>query len=551
MGLICLWDVSVSYRRGSCVLLEPGRGSVGIGKAQRCQPIWVRVREHPTEECVQCPHPQPLSEARTAPAKPDLSLPSPPGSPLLPQRGGPGRAQEETGTRPLGLGVWGGLLERSVELLGRKVGRAGMRGLWRGPGDLGFSSRGSAREPGVGGPPPSAVTSRSRPPPRGGGAFPLCGPGAPGPAPGPLPPGRSLPSGGGGGGVRDAGLRAPPGRCPFPRVNSLLCPPAGRRGRAAAASAPRPVTDFRARSGWAAPAPRTNHSQATAGRPGGLAAAARPLPAAGSPAAGSMVGSGPRGAQLGSRDSRGPARTSQARLCPPPSSLLSPALLPALPSRRAGEGKRRGPRCRPPLASRRPGLGLPRASLPPSLFLSRSPPPRAPRLPPAAPLRLGLALPDFCAGLCPPGSRDPALPGSRWPPPGSAGRPGFPPRSRPRRADSRNAASPPGPSRGRPAVPPPARTPLAGAAPGSPARPRLGTPRGKDGNRISRLPGGGGCRGLGRLAPTCSEWEGEPRLRRSFNNPIRQAHSQVFFARFRIFFFFFFSVWDILQTFFF
>lgn len=35
------------------------------------------------------------------------SLPSPPGSPLLPQRGGPGRAQEETGTRPLGLGVCG------------------------------------------------------------------------------------------------------------------------------------------------------------------------------------------------------------------------------------------------------------------------------------------------------------------------------------------------------------------------------------------------------------------------------------------------------------
>lgn len=213
---------------------------------------------------------------------------------------------------------------------------------------------------------------------------------------------------------------------------------------------------------------------------------------------------------------------------------------------------------------------------PPFLPLPPRPPrPRAPRLPPAAPR--------------PPRTRSPRL----WRGAPSSGIPGTPPRRAPgcrlpglrvarapRRAPGhlpapaeRTPGTPrprPAPSRGRPAVPPPARAPLAGAAPGSPARPRLGTPRGKDGNRISRLPGGGGGRGLGRLAPTCSEvhgaggragrarllsrrlaeWEGEPRLRRSFNNPIRQAHSQVFFVRFRIFFFFF-SVWDILQTFFF
>lgn len=139
-------------------------------------------------------------------------------APLLPQGAGPGWAQKETGTGPLGLGVWGGLLERSVELLGRKAGRGEMRELRRGPGDLGFpraARRGHSPAHPAGG-------DLSLPAPsRGGGAFPLCGPGAPGPAPGPLPPGRSLPGGGGGGGVRGAGLRARPGRCPFPRVNSL------------------------------------------------------------------------------------------------------------------------------------------------------------------------------------------------------------------------------------------------------------------------------------------------------------------------------------------
>ena len=74
-----------------------------------------------------------------------------------------------------------------------------MRGLGRGPGPGGsLEGLGPLARP-----LPSAVTSRSWPPPcGGGGAFPLCGPGAPGPAPGPLPPGRSLPGGGGGGGVR-------------------------------------------------------------------------------------------------------------------------------------------------------------------------------------------------------------------------------------------------------------------------------------------------------------------------------------------------------------
>lgn len=48
---------------------------MGTVKAQRCQPVWVRVRERLTEEWVQCLHPQPLSEARTAPAEPSLQPP--------------------------------------------------------------------------------------------------------------------------------------------------------------------------------------------------------------------------------------------------------------------------------------------------------------------------------------------------------------------------------------------------------------------------------------------------------------------------------------------
>lgn len=394
----------------------------------------------------------------------------------------------------------------------------------------------------------------------------------PRPRPRPRPaPARSLPSRRRGRG-RGPGRRAPgsAGPLPFPARQFPALParpPAGCRGRAAAASAPRPVTDFPARSGRAAPAPRTNHSQATAGRPGGLAAAsrpaARPLPAAGSPAAGSMVGSGraARSEEAATPAARpGPARLRSALRPPlysrPPSFPPSP---PGGPGRESGAA--RGVGLSSPPAG--PASGSP--CLPPSLPLPL-PAPFSPRA--ASPSRSPAPASDALSPTFARGSllRDPATPPRRAP----GGRlPGLRAAGAPRRADSGNAASPPGPSRRRPAVPLLARAPRTGAAPGSPAGPRLGTPRGKDWNRISRLPGGGGGRGLGRLAPTCSEvhgaggragrarllsrrlaeWEGEPRLRRSFNNPIRQAHSQVFFARFRIFFFF--SVWDILQTFFF
>lgn len=206
-------------------------------KAGRCQPlrVRVRVRERLTEVCVQCPHPQPLS-----PRLGTSSFPSPPGSSLLPQPGGPGRALGETGTGSSGTGgLWGwGLLERSVESLGRKVGKAEMRGLWRGPGDLGFPSRGSARELGGGGRslalPLGGDLSLSAPSPRRR-RLPLVWPRRPRPRPRPAPA-RSLPSRRRGRG-RGPGRRARPGRCPFPRVNSLPCPPALPR----AAGAERPL----------------------------------------------------------------------------------------------------------------------------------------------------------------------------------------------------------------------------------------------------------------------------------------------------------------------
>lgn len=88
-------------------------------------------------------------------------------------------------------------------------------------------------------PPPSVVTSRSRPPPGGGGAFPLCGPGVPGPTPGPLPPGRSLPVGGGGGGVPGVGLPGSARPLPLP-ARQLSARPA-RLPRAANAERPLPL----------------------------------------------------------------------------------------------------------------------------------------------------------------------------------------------------------------------------------------------------------------------------------------------------------------------
>lgn len=78
---------------------------------------------------------------------------------------------------------------------------------------------------------------------------------------------------------------------------------------------------------------------------------------------------------------------------------------------------------------------------------------------------------------------------------GSPGLPAaLPATSWPRGVDFRNAAFPPGPSRGRPAVPPPARALLAGVAPGSPARPRLGAPGGGTGTGSRGSRAGAGAR---------------------------------------------------------
>ena len=87
---------------------------MGTGKAQRCQPGGVRVRERPTEERVQSPHPappQPLSEARTAPAKPDLQppLPSRQPPPTPEGRAGPGAGgsgDASSGRWESGEGIW-------------------------------------------------------------------------------------------------------------------------------------------------------------------------------------------------------------------------------------------------------------------------------------------------------------------------------------------------------------------------------------------------------------------------------------------------------------
>lgn len=250
-------------------------------------------------------------------------------------------------------------------------------------------------------------------------------------------------------------------------------------------------------------------------------------------------------------------------LCPPPSSR-APSSSPRGPRKEFSAARGVGL----PFASRCSAAGSPSASLPPSSspgpLLPRAaapPPPPAPSLPASDSLVRTLARGSVSAG-----SLGPRLAWLQV-----AARPGLRVVQAPRRVLSHLLA----PTSGLQECRVPTR-PLS-RAPGrtSPARALLpgralawGSEGGEeDGNRISLVLGGGGGLGLGRLAPTCSEvhgaggragrarllsqrlaeWEGEPRLRRSFNNPIRQAHSQVFFSRFRIFF----SVWDILQTFFF
>lgn len=184
-----------------------------------------------TEECVPCPPPTASLQGS------DYSCQTgPPASPpLLAAPSYPSGEGQAGRRRKQGRVLWdwesvGRASGALCGVAGKEGGESRDEGTPSRPGGLGLSLDGlgprTVRPRPLHGPPRSAVTSRSRPPPRGGGAFPLCGPGAPGPAPGPLPPGRSLPGGGGGGGVRGAALRTLPGRCPFPRVDSLPCPPA-------------------------------------------------------------------------------------------------------------------------------------------------------------------------------------------------------------------------------------------------------------------------------------------------------------------------------------
>lgn len=325
------------------------------------------------------------------------------------------------------------------------------------------------------------------------------------PAP-PAPPPRPLLSsrGGGGGGVRAPGFRARLSRCPLRRVHSLPCPPSchGPPGQAAARGAGGSSRRSRAAdgSGRAASPPYPPPAVITPRPPrarGPGRPAAPPLPAAGSAAVGSMEGSGhaARSVGAGSPAARppGPARLAL------PSALLSRALLPSPP---AEEGVRRGPRCRPPLASRCSAAGSPSASLPPSSSpgpllpraASRPPPTPAPSLPASESLA-----PTPARGSVSSGSLGPRLagaPGGR--PSRSAGRPGSPPRSRP----------PPGSAERTPGMPRPHPAPLEGARPYLPSpssAPRPGPRRGAPG--VGRRTGTGShCRWAGAEAEASDAW---------------------------------------------
>lgn len=204
--------------------------------------LWVRVRER-LQECVQCPHPPPLSRVWTAPAMPDRQPPlhswQPPHTPGGKARPGAGGNWDGV------LWDWGSLGRAS----GAQCGVAGKEGR-ESRDERTLQSRGdkvsleglgpiTVRRRPLASPPPSVVTSSSRPPPGGGGAFPLCGPGVPGPTPGPLPPGRSLPVGGGGGGVPGVGLPGSARPLPLP-ARQLSARPA-RLPRAANAERPLPL----------------------------------------------------------------------------------------------------------------------------------------------------------------------------------------------------------------------------------------------------------------------------------------------------------------------
>lgn len=215
-------------------------------KAQRCQPIWVRIRESLTGECVQCFHPSLARRLGLLLPCGTSGLPSPPGSPLHPKREGQARRRRKPGRAPRGLGVCGEGFWRAVwSSCEGRWDRA--EGTWRGPGDLGCTPRGWARGLCGDGRRLALPTLRRpvAPDPLPAASFPCVAPAPPAP-----PPARSRPVAPFPGSElgRAAALSRASTPCP-------ARPLAGCRGRAAAATAPGPGTDFSCpvRSGCARP----------------------------------------------------------------------------------------------------------------------------------------------------------------------------------------------------------------------------------------------------------------------------------------------------------
>lgn len=134
---------------GRCVLGSPG-GVCGFTESSETS-AWVRFRARLTERRGQCPHPRPVSEARRAlPRRPPASslLPAAPSCPK-----GEGQAGlKDAGTGSSGMGGVPGEGSWSA-LCSCWEGRWGEQRLGGSErlGDVGFPSRGSARELGGGG----------------------------------------------------------------------------------------------------------------------------------------------------------------------------------------------------------------------------------------------------------------------------------------------------------------------------------------------------------------------------------------------------------------
>lgn len=177
----------------------------------------------------------PTHRAWTAPAMPDRQPPLCSWQPTYTPPAGPGSS---------GIGgLWVGLPERNVQLLGRKAGKAGIRGLREARG-TGVSLEGLC---------PETVRRRplASPPPLGGDLslpapsrrrrrrrLPLVWPGRPGPHPRPAPA-RSLPSRRRGRG-RGPGRPAPGSARPLPLPARQLSARPARLPRAASAEGPLP-----------------------------------------------------------------------------------------------------------------------------------------------------------------------------------------------------------------------------------------------------------------------------------------------------------------------